>query len=284
MTVASLFKHKMRFTFEHVETGVYDPECFMRTHYFKSSNIENVESIGLNDVNDLHTIICKPLVLYVFSKVVHEDHVVPIDELVITAGVLNFQESDYCNLRHYCFKNPLENPELFFTHAEVDSRSCPEDLFKQPTHIFVEVNCYYYCEPLQKEMRFRREFNFSEYWYKPFSFEEYLEAMNSSNEIAEYLEGLNSSNEIAEYLEALNPRDEIESFEDEFYNPPIEPYTPPVELHREDCCMACLEAKPNILYLNCLHIVICDSCDRLKKTGRKNCDVCRAEILERVKI
>ena len=88
----------MRFTFEHVETGVYDPECFMRTHYFKSSNIENVESIGLNDVNDLHTIICKPLVLYVFSKVVHEDHVVPIDELIITAGVLNFQESDYCNL------------------------------------------------------------------------------------------------------------------------------------------------------------------------------------------
>ena len=63
-----------------------------------------------------------------------------------------------------------------------------------------------------------------------------------------------------------------------------EPFTPPVEPHREDCCVVCLEAKPNILYLDCLHIAICDSCDRLKKTGRKNCDLCRAEIFKRVKI
>ena len=62
-----------------------------------------------------------------------------------------------------------------------------------------------------------------------------------------------------------------------------EPLTPPVELHREDRCVVCLEAKPNILYLDCLHIAICDSCDRLKTTGRKNCDMCRSEILERIK-
>ena len=54
--------------------------------------------------------------------------------------------------------------------------------------------------------------------------------------------------------------------------------------YREDHCVVCLEAKPNILYLDCKHIAICDSCDRLKKTGRNNCDVCRAEISERVKI
>ena len=61
-------------------------------------------------------------------------------------------------------------------------------------------------------------------------------------------------------------------------------YTPPTETYREDCCVACLESKPNILYLDCLHIAICDSCDRLKKTGRKNCDVCRAEIFKRLKL
>ena len=33
-----------------------------------------------------------------------------------------------------------------------------------------------------------------------------------------------------------------------------------------------------------MDIAICDSCDRSKKTGRKNCDVCRAEILERLKL
>ena len=61
-----------------------------------------------------------------------------------------------------------------------------------------------------------------------------------------------------------------------------EPYTPPIKPYREDCCIACFEPKPNILYLDSLHIVICDSCDRLKKTGRKNCDVCRAEISRRI--
>ena len=63
-----------------------------------------------------------------------------------------------------------------------------------------------------------------------------------------------------------------------------EPYTPPVEAFKEDCCVVCLESKPNILYLDCMHIAICDSCDPLKKTGRKNCDVCRSEISKRVKI
>ena len=63
-----------------------------------------------------------------------------------------------------------------------------------------------------------------------------------------------------------------------------EPYTPPIETYRQDCCVVCLESKPNILYLDCMHIAICDSCDRLKKTGRKNCDVCRAEISERIKL
>ena len=64
------------------------------------------------------------------------------------------------------------------------------------------------------------------------------------------------------------------------------PIAPPVEPHREDHCVACLEAKPNIFYLDCLHIVICDTCDRMKSktSSQSTCDVCRAEIFKRVKI
>ena len=250
MAVASLFKHKMRFTLRGVYTEIYEPTCFRRTHYYVSPTIENVESIGLKNANDLHTILCKPLVLYAFSKIVHEDHVIPIDSVVITVGVGDFQEGEDCNLQRYCFENPLGCPELFFTHADVDSCSFPERLLKEHTHIFVNARCYYYCESLREEARFRREFNYNMHWHQGLSVEEYLEATNSDNEMSD---------------------------EDELYISPVEP-------HREDCCVACLESKPNILYLDCLHIVICDSCDRLKKTGRKNCDVCRAEILERVKI
>ena len=61
-------------------------------------------------------------------------------------------------------------------------------------------------------------------------------------------------------------------------------YTPPTKTYREDSCVICLESKPDILYLDCMHIAICDSCDRLKETGRYKCDVCRAEISRKIKI
>ena len=185
MAVANLFKHKMRFTFEDVYTDICEPGCFIRTLSYESSTIENLESIGLNDVNDLHTILCKPLVLYAFSKIVHEDHVIPIDRVLITVEVNDFQEGLGCLLQRYCFENPLRYPELFFTHADVDSHSFPERLLKKRTHISVNVFCYYYCESLREEVRFRREFNYNGYWYYPFSVEEYLEEeelYNSSNE------------------------------------------------------------------------------------------------------
>ena len=258
MTVASLFKHKIIFTFEGVNTDIEEPTLFVRTHYFRSPIIENVESMGLNNINDLHKILCKPLVLYAFSKIVHEDRVIPVSRIIITVGFGDFQNGEDCNLQRYRFENPLGYPELFFTHAEVGSCLFSERLLKERTYIFVCARCYYYCDSLREEAMFRREFNYNQYWRYPYSVEEYLETENPEDEV-------------------LDVWEEVESDEEE-------PYTPPVEPHREDCCVAYLEAKPNILYLNCLHIVICDSCDRLKKTGRKNCDVCRAKIFERVKI
>ena len=65
-----------------------------------------------------------------------------------------------------------------------------------------------------------------------------------------------------------------------------EPLAPPVETYRQDCCVVCLEAKPNILYLDCVHIAICDSCDRMKSkmSSQSTCDVCRAKISKRLKL
>ena len=63
-------------------------------------------------------------------------------------------------------------------------------------------------------------------------------------------------------------------------------YTPPIETYRQDCCVICLEAKPNILYLDCLHIAVCYSCERIKSNTslQSTCDICRAEISRRIKI
>ena len=65
-----------------------------------------------------------------------------------------------------------------------------------------------------------------------------------------------------------------------------EPLAPPIETYRQDCCVVCLESKPNILYLDCTHIAICDYCDRIKSktSSQSTCDICRAEISKRIKI
>ena len=88
-------------------------------------------------------------------------------------------------------------------------------------------------------------------------------------------DNVREENAYYEEQERRLPNQEME--EDELYISPTETY-------REDRCVICLEKEPNILYLNCDHIVVCDSCDRLKKTGRKNCDVCREKIFQRLKI
>ena len=65
-----------------------------------------------------------------------------------------------------------------------------------------------------------------------------------------------------------------------------EEYTPPSETYRQDCCVICLEAKPNILYLDCKHIAICDSCEQMKSETslHSTCDLCRATIYRRRRI
>ena len=65
------------------------------------------------------------------------------------------------------------------------------------------------------------------------------------------------------------------------------PLDPPIETYKEEYRVVCLEAKPNILYLNCMHIVICNLCEQEKRKTQSSgltCDICRAEISKRVKI
>ena len=68
----------------------------------------------------------------------------------------------------------------------------------------------------------------------------------------------------------------------------VKPTPPPIETYRQDRCIICLESEPNILYLDCLHIAVCASCDARKRNASKRnnnyCDVCRAEISKKLRI
>ena len=259
MAVANLFKHKILFKLEAERIELYEPGCFKRTRYYESQIIiKNVESIGLNDVNDLCTIFCKPFVLYSLSKVIHEDRVIPIDDVMITVGIVDLEDYDNYALTIYRYDDLWDPPEFFSTHSDVDSYSFPEHLFHGGFYVFVKVTCYYICNTLREEARFRSEFNYDRFWRHPLSIEEYLNSSGDEIPIEEIYDS--------------------ESTDEE------EEYTPPTETYRQDCCVICLESKPNILYFDCMHIAVCDSCDRLKKTGRHKCDVCRRRVFERVKI
>ena len=111
------------------------------------------------------------------------------------------------------------------------------------------------------------------HWHHTLSVEEYLETTNSDNEIpVEESYDSESTGEEEEY-----------TFPTEMYR---EEYTPPTETYRQEKCVICLEDPPNILYLDCMHIAVCDSCDRMKSkmSLQSTCDVCRSEISRRIKI
>ena len=77
----------------------------------------------------------------------------------------------------------------------------------------------------------------------------------------------------------LNSRDEMDD------DVPV-PITPPEETYKQERCVVCLESAPNILYLDCMHIAVCDFCDHMKRTAalRLKCDVCPATISRRIQL
>ena len=62
----------------------------------------------------------------------------------------------------------------------------------------------------------------------------------------------------------------------------IEKRNPFIEAFKVELCCICYENKPNILYLNCLHLSICNVCQG--KGNLKKCQLCRKEITHQIKI
>ena len=182
MAVANLFKQKIRFELTEQGVDIEEPTLFMTYRYYRSTGLENVKSLGINNVNDLSTVHCKPFILYVLSKIIHEDHIIPINNITIIVGVADVQEHDNYELTRYRFEWPLNSPELFFTNSDIDSTSFPKRLLNERTYVFVDVKCYYYCESLREEVRFRRAFNYDRYWQYRYPIEDYLDNENRGEE------------------------------------------------------------------------------------------------------
>ena len=245
MAVSNLFKHKAFFQMRSSRGSCnHHPDYHTFHRGYESKRIENLRSVGVTDINELCMKCLEPFMVYTISQFVKEE-TEPIDSIRVYA----FMHQDKFPLDidydfHNIFSIKLDNPNF-----------CLHTLSSNSEMTIHPIDTRLFDEPFYIHIDVYFEF---------------MTPMARNFEALNWVRYIESRNEIEE--------EEEESDEEE------EPYTPPVETYRQDCCVVCLESKPNILYLDCMHIAICDSCDRLKKTGRNNCDVCRAEISKRVKI
>ena len=279
MAVANLFKHKALFRMD-ISRGRNDVQSDYRRFFrdYRSKPIENLRSVGVTDINELCLKCLEPFMIYIISQLVVEE-TEHIDYINVYAGMyeigpfpidLDDDGHDICNIY-------LDNPGLCLHVLSSNSEMtiCPIEkrLFDKP--FFITVYAYFgFMTPVGREGAVL----------------EWAQYIESRNEIEEEEEDYSSDDEEygRDYSEITDEEiQEHESTNEQFLEYKIiivEEYTPPIETYRQDHCVVCLESKPNILYFDCMHIAICDSCDRLKKTNRKNCDVCRTEISKRVKI
>ena len=83
-----------------------------------------------------------------------------------------------------------------------------------------------------------------------------------------------------------NVREMNAYYEEEAENGIIEPLGPPEETYEQERCVICLESTPNILFLECGHIALCEDCEKRKRSSNLSelCDVCRSPVSRRLRI
>ena len=72
MAIANLFKHKVHFKLESEECDTDEPYYHSKGRQYCSREIENVESIGVRDANDLCLKCLGPFLLHTISTVREE--------------------------------------------------------------------------------------------------------------------------------------------------------------------------------------------------------------------
>ena len=238
MAVANLFKHNVHFRLDSEERDTNERYLNSKGRQYRSKDIENLQSVGVRNANDLCLKCVEPFIVHIISTIVNEerDH---IDNITVRATIIDISGTYTYQYEHILLEYNLDNPKyclhLFSSNGKTTIYSFRERVLNGP--FFIHVNAFYYFIP-------------------PHLREVYIN----------------------EWLEAMRAARRIPIEEDD--------YTPLDEAYRQDRCVICLESTPNILYLDCMHIAVCDSCDRMKRTVmlRKNCDICRSEISRRIKI
>ena len=256
MALANLFKHKAHFQLRSEENDRYEPCIFNKGRQYISNEIENLESIDVSNASELRLKCLEPFIVHIISTLIHEeyDH---IDSVTATVTLIPQGEHDDYDLVEYTLDNPEACIRLFSSTNETKIYSFPEHLLDTSFRIYVNFYSYFVSDEEREEVFLATH---------GISHADRDRMLLELEELVMFYRGINNNNNITI----------------------LEPLPPPIETYRQDQCVVCLESKPNVLYLDCMHIhvAVCVSCDRIKSNTslQSTCDVCRAKISKRIKI
>ena len=142
MAIANLFKHKVHFHLVSEEPDYQEPYLFSKGRQYVSREIENVESIGVRNANDLCMKRLEPFFLHTISTIVREERH-HIDNSTVKATLRGGEEYDDYDLIAHTLDNPEFTIHLFSVNSEMSIYSFPENLLNEPFCIFVDVFFYF---------------------------------------------------------------------------------------------------------------------------------------------
>ena len=230
--------------------------CLLKTYKYQSEKIENKESKGIRSERHLFHRKLRPLVSHIIFSI-YQEATMPVDTIEFEC-YLKDQENDESNLIQACHIEPyiswIDNPEIepysvldcsMFEYKNTYDILGIGDILNHRFSIFVRTLVTF----------------FNSDW--------------SHNHIND--NGFGSLDDLL-----YTDDEDINEVSDNYYD--IIALSPPEEMYRQENCVICLEAKPNILFLDCMHVAICDVCEEQKRETRLQltCDVCRAEISRRI--
>ena len=156
MAIANLFKHKALFQLTSEENDIYEPCIFNKRRQYRSNVIENLESIGVSNANDLRFKCLEPFIVHIMSTLVKEESD-RIDNITATATLMPRDgEYDDYDFVEYSLFNPEYCLHLFSAANDTIIYSFPEHLLTTPFSIFVNVYSYFVSDE-QRDYLFRME-------------------------------------------------------------------------------------------------------------------------------
>ena len=179
------------------------------------------------------------------------------------------------------FDNPGKMLKLIFKTKDIEGSTTAEEVFilskRHFDDIVTQYKSYYFGGNVQaKESSYKlyigmvKDYEFNEYNIYSINYDNIKDKISNENKYYSNFEVEGNFNIYikvsVKWWEDYNSEEEDDSEDEE----------PPRKTITEPECIICFENKPNILFLECFHLCVCNVCDSKGKFNR--CPLCRTKI------